>query len=135
MKFVRRTTDQEPSVNLTPLIDIVFLLLIFFMVSSRFIEEQDLALELPSAALAQPMSTQRSLALDITDTGGYRVAGEKSTASQLVALLQAQRAQYPDRALRVRADGNARHAAVVHALDAASQAGFERVEIATRREH
>lgn len=134
MKFVRRTTDQEPSVNLTPLIDVVFLLLIFFMVSSRFIEEQDLALELPAAAVAEPVSTQQTLALDITQEGAYRVAGNTATADDLVAFLQAQRAQYPDRALRVRADGSAHHAAVVHALDAASQAGFERVEIATRRE-
>lgn len=133
MKFVRQTADQAPSVNLTPLIDIVFLLLIFFMVSSRFIQAQDLALELPAAAVAQPMAAQRALALDITADGAYRVAGHMTTGSELVASLHAQRAQYPDKALRVRADGDARHAVVVRALDAASQAGFERVDIATRR--
>lgn len=135
MKFVRQTSDREPTVNLTPLIDIVFLLLIFFMVSSRFIAEQDLALELPAAAVAQPMASQETLALDITEDGGYRVAGEMTPRSRLVASLRAQRAQYPDRALRVRADGKARHAVVVRGLDAASQAGFEQVEIATRRLH
>jgi biopolymer transport protein ExbD len=131
MKFVRRTVDQEPSVNLTPLIDIVFLLLIFFMVSSRFIDEQDLALELPAATVAQPMAAEDALALDVTAQGTYRVAGDMTVSAELVASLQALRAQYPQRPLRVRADGGARHAAVVAALDAASQAGFARVEIAT----
>ncbi|MES1930084.1 GTP cyclohydrolase I [Salinisphaera dokdonensis CL-ES53] len=132
MKFVRRTVDQEPSVNLTPLIDIVFLLLIFFMVSSRFIDERDLRLELPAAATAQPSVSEDALVVDVTGEGAYRVDGDTTESAALVASLRALRAQYPDRALRVRADGSAAHTAVVRALDSASQAGFERVEIATR---
>lgn len=131
MKFVRRTVDQEPSVNLTPLIDIVFLLLIFFMVSSRFIDDRDLPLELPAAVTAQPSTAADALVVDVTGEGVYRVDGKPAETDALVASLQALRAQYPDRALRVRADGRAAHAAVVHALDSASQAGFARVEIAT----
>ena len=50
----------------------------------------------------------------------------------LVASLRAQRAQYPDRALRVRADRDARHGAVVRVFDAAAAAGFARVDVATR---
>ncbi|ERJ17518.1 GTP cyclohydrolase I [Salinisphaera shabanensis T35B1] len=132
MKFVRRATDQEPSVNLTPLIDVVFLLLIFFMVSSRFVDETDLRLELPAAASAQPMASTEAVIVDIDADGAYRVDGRSTGANELVASLASLRAQYPDRALRVRADGAASHAAVVQAMDAASQAAFERVEIATR---
>lgn len=131
MKFVRRATDQEPSVNLTPLIDVVFLLLIFFMVSSRFVDETDLRLELPAAASAQPMAST-AVIVDIDADGAYRVDGRSTGANELLASLASLRAQYPDRALRVRADGAASHAAVVQAMDAASQAAFERVEIATR---
>ncbi|MBS62757.1 biopolymer transporter ExbD [Salinisphaera sp.] len=132
MKFVRRTTDQEPSVNLTPLIDVVFLLLIFFMVSSRFVDEKDLPLELPAAASAQAMAATEAVIVDIDADGVYRINGRQTQAGELIASLRALHAQYPQRPLRVRADGESSHAAVVRAMDAASQADFERVEIATR---
>lgn len=134
MKFVRRTADREPSVNLTPLIDIVFLLLIFFMVSSRFIDEHDLPLELPGASTAERVADENPLVLAVTSRGNYRLAGQRLTESELVASLEALKAQYPERALRLRADGRARHASVVAALDAAAVSGFARVEIATRGE-
>ncbi|MES1947693.1 biopolymer transport protein [Salinisphaera sp. C84B14] len=134
MKFVRRASDQEPSVNLTPLIDVVFLLLIFFMVSSRFVDEKDLPLELPAAASAQAMAATEAVIVDIDAEGAYRINGRHTQAGELVASLSALHAQYPQRALRVRADGAASHAAVVRAMDAASQAAFERVEIATRND-
>ncbi|MES1951061.1 GTP cyclohydrolase I [Salinisphaera sp. S4-8] len=131
MKFVRRVADQEPSVNLTPLIDVVFLLLIFFMVSSRFIDEKQLELELPGAASAQAVASEQAVIVEINADGGYRVDGRGLAANALVASLLSLRAQYPDRPLRLRADGAASHAAVVRAMDAAAQAEFDRVEIAT----
>lgn len=133
MKFVR-ANHEEPGVNLTPLIDVVFLLLIFFMVSTRFVDDRELPLELPPAANAQSAAAGEVIAVRVGADGAYRVAGESVGAGTLVASLRAQRAQYPQRALRVRADGDARHGAVVRVLDAAATVGFDRVDIATRSE-
>ncbi|ROO30376.1 biopolymer transporter ExbD [Salinisphaera orenii MK-B5] len=126
-----RNDDTEPRVNLTPLIDVVFILLIFFMVSARFADERVLALELPPAAHAGA-TKEAHVDVRVTPGGGFEVAGESVAAEALVASLRAQRAQYPDRALRVRADRDARHGAVVRVFDAAAAAGFARVDVATR---
>jgi len=131
MRFVRRR-EVEPSINITPLIDVVFILLIFFMVSTRFIDEQDLALELPTAGAAHTAPDSSALIVDITQGGQYRVDGTSVAAAGLVASMRALHAQYPQRALRLRADGNTPHKVVVHAMDAATEAGFARVDIATR---
>lgn len=131
MKFVRRRLD-EPSINITPLIDVVFILLIFFMVSTRFVDEQDLALELPSAGASSMAAQSPALVVDITDDGRYRIDGASVSAAELVASMRALHAQYPQRSLRLRADSDARHGVVVRAMDAATQAGFARVDIATR---
>lgn len=130
MKF-GASDHSEPRVNLTPLIDVVFILLIFFMVSTRFMDERALALDLPSAAHAGATDGARVEAR-VTPGGGFRIAGEPVAAEELVASLRAQRAQYPDSALRVRADRDARHGAVVRVFDAAAAAGFARVDVATR---
>jgi len=132
VKFTRRRSDDEPSINITPLIDVVFILLIFFMVSTRFIDEHDLSLELPAASAATTPPAAEALRVQITRDGAYRVDGAAVAPSELVASLMRLHAQYPQRALRLRADGDARHGAVVRAMDAATAAGFARVDIATR---
>jgi len=127
-----RSREVEPSINITPLIDVVFILLIFFMVSTRFIDEQDMALELPAAGAARTAPEARALIVEITRGGQYHVDGTTVPAAGLVASMRALHAQYPQRPLRLRADGAARHGVVVHAMDAATAAGFTRVDIATR---
>ena len=128
----QRPREREIDINLTPLIDVVFILLIFFMVSTRFVDEQELTLELPAASAAQPEATPTDLTINVSRDGRYQIEGHVVPATQLVASLRALRAQYPQRSLRVRADGDARHQAVVRVMDAASTAGFARVDIATR---
>ncbi|MES1925424.1 biopolymer transporter ExbD [Salinisphaera sp. T31B1] len=131
MKFTR-PNDVEPTINITPLIDVVFILLIFFMVSARFVDEHDLALDLPAADAATATPSARALIVAVAADGGYRVDGARVSGPALAASLAKLRTRYPHRPLRLRADGDARHAAVVHAMDAASAAGFARVDIATR---
>lgn len=131
MKFVRRRRDPV-EVNLTPLIDVVFLLLIFFMVSTTFETRQALELTLPVSASGSSLA-QSPVTLSVTQAGEYRL-GEQTLASG--AALREALAVRADAArqhgLVIEADARTAHAAVVTALDQAVALGIQRVRIATR---
>lgn len=131
MKFARhRHTPVE--VNLTPLIDVVFLLLIFFMVSTSFETRQALELSLPASANATAFEAS-PITLAVTRAGEYRL-GEQTLASgeALHAALAARAEAAREQGLVIEADSRTAHAAVVAALDQAAALGIQRVRIATR---
>ena len=135
MKF-RRQRLEEVSINLTPLIDIVFLLLIFFMVSTTFTRETQLSIDLPEAAgePRDPVDDQIEILID--EGGQYRVNG-KGLVDNGVRTLQA--AIYKISAgdttlpLSITADAQAEHQFVVRAMDAAGRMGFVHLSITTRQ--
>lgn len=130
MRFPRRRRDAV-EVNLTPLIDVVFLLLIFFMVSTTFETRQALELILPQSREAAPLEAS-PVTLVITAEGDYRLAGESLTGSRLGAALAERAEAAREHGLILEADGRATHAAVVTALDLAGSLGIQRIRIATR---
>ena len=133
MKF-RRQTRQDLSVNLTPLIDVVFLLLIFFMVSTTFTRETQLSVDLPEATGLQRDEVDRQVEILIDQQGQYRVNGRPLLDTRLRTL---QAAMYEvsqgdtTLPLVISADAEAAHQAVVRAMDAAGQMGFSRLSIAS----
>lgn len=129
MRFPRRRRDPV-EVNLTPLIDVVFLLLIFFMVSTTFETRQALELELPESASGQPMEAA-PVTLVVTAAGEYRLGERVHTAATLGDALAAQAEQAREHGLVVEADGRAAHADVVRALDRAAGLEIRHVRIAT----
>lgn len=133
MKFSPRRRP-EASIELTPLIDVVFLLLIFFMVSTSFVREARIAVDLPEAA-GQPLEEEAGLALAIDAAGGYAVNGRVLADGEVATLVGALRPlARPDGQshLLIAADASATHRAVVRAMDAARRAGIARIDIATR---
>lgn len=130
---LRRRRREEPNVNLTPLIDVVFLLLIFFMVSTTFRREADLRLDLPEASRT-PAPTEQHLTVSIDAAGVYYVNDQAlpdarpETLRQALAAAAGEDRQQP---LLLRADGRTPHQAVVTAMDAAGQLGFRRLVIGT----
>ncbi|MBS3744190.1 MAG: biopolymer transporter ExbD [Wenzhouxiangellaceae bacterium] len=129
--------DEEPEINLTSLIDVVFLLLIFFMVSATFERQALLRVELPEASTAERESLPERVELVITETGDYFVGdnmlADQRRATLRLALSQAF-AERPDALLVIRADTLADHGLVVRAMDAASAEGISRLTIATVEE-
>ena len=133
MKF-RRPRLQEAGVNLTPLIDVVFLLLIFFMVSTTFVKTARLQMELPEAAAATAVDEPEQIEILIDEAGRYRVNSRQLANSGLAALKSAisQEARGDTSIpLLITADALTRHQAVVRAMDAAGQLGFVHLGIAT----
>lgn len=133
MKFQRRR-DEEVGVNLTPLIDVVFLLLIFFMVSTTFERHGEIQLQLPSAD-RDPLPAQQSWIDVLVDaTGTYYVDGQElvnrrpETLQRMLETVLSERSGQP---VLVRADANASHQSVVTALDVIGKLGVTSVSIAT----
>ena len=134
MNFPRRTLE-DPEINLTPLIDVVFLLLIFFMVSTTFTRDTRLTVNLPEADANSTESLPDQIEVTVSEAGRFSVNGEVLSNSQASilgdAILQAAQRDRSRPVLLV-ADAEATHQSVVTAMDAIGRAGFSRLSIATR---
>ena len=134
MKFSRRI-KPEVEVNLTPLIDVVFLLLIFFMVSTTFTKENQLTIDLPEANGSQAPATQQQIEITVTRMGKYAINDVKLVNNTLETLKSAiEKVSAGDTALPliITADSATPHQAVVRAMDAAGQLGFSKLSITTK---
>jgi len=134
MRLGHRRRDA-PEVNLTPLIDVVFLLLIFFMVSTTFEQASQLEIELPEASAEPRQQQPESIDLSIDASGRYFVNGRALVNGQVETLrraLEGEAGADSDRVLVINADLRTSHQAVVTAMDAASQAGLVHLRFATR---
>ena len=135
LKFQRHQAD-EINVNLTPLIDVVFLLLIFFMVSTTFTRETQLEVDLPQADNTAEVSAERPLEVVITAEGEYRVNGQGLVNAQARTLRMALSKAAADNfelPLTISADARTPHQAVVMAMDVAGGLGFTKLSITTRQ--
>jgi biopolymer transport protein ExbD len=133
MKF-RRQAREELSVNLTPLIDVVFLLLIFFMVSTTFTRETQLFVDLPEATGIQREEVVRQVEVLVDENGSYRVNG-RALVDTRIRTIQAAMYEVSNGdttlPLVISADAQASHQSVVRVMDAAGQMGFSRLSIAS----
>ncbi len=134
MKFHRkRSADQ--GINLTPLIDVVFLLLIFFMVSTTFTKETHLAVNLPEADGDVAQAPSAKIDILITADGNYSLNGVALVNQQLKTLIEALKqlsGGEKETALTITADAQTPHQAVVRAMDAAGRLGFINLSIITQ---
>ncbi len=134
MKF-RQQSAAPVELNLTPLIDVVFLLLIFFMVSTTFQKESQIKLQLPQASADQAPEEQR-IEVVINAQAELHINGQKLLNSELETVragLQKVLAGRRDVPLVIRADRGTPYQAVVTAMDAGSQLGLLRISLPTLR--
>ena len=138
MKMQGRKPKDDPEINLISLIDIALLLVIFFMLSSTFMQESRLKIELPQASLA-PTGKQKTdpIVVAVTQSGSYRVNDRElinsSTDTLRAAILEVAGADR-NKPVTVRADGRATHQSVISAMDVLGKLGFVRINIATVEE-
>ncbi|MCO4812259.1 MAG: biopolymer transporter ExbD [Gammaproteobacteria bacterium] len=134
MKLSLRQRTQ-PEVNLTSLIDVVLLLLIFFMVSTSFVKQSQITIRLPEAestAIVEEVPEQ--IDIMITATGMYLVNGRElinNRAETIRNALQKTSGGNNNLPLTISADANAKHQDVITAMDVAGRLGFTQISIAT----
>jgi len=135
VKFRRQRTEDE-GINLTPLIDVVFLLLIFFMVSTTFSKRTQLTVDLPEAVGDQNREPPRQIEIMIAADGSYAV-NDQALVNNKVETLKAAITKLAEGDTKVplviTADAKTPHQAVVQAMDAAGQLGFVHLSITTRQ--
>ena len=135
MKF-RTSNRDSPEVNLTALIDVVFLLLIFFMVSTTFEWRTELGIELPEASARESARDDPVVDVVIDAAGGIEVEGRRlddpTTRGLRQALARAARGLDSPRVV-IGADAQTPHQSVVTVMDAARLAGLYRLTFAARR--
>ncbi|MDA9240552.1 biopolymer transporter ExbD [Porticoccaceae bacterium] len=135
MRFPRRP-KRDNGINLTPLIDVVFLLLIFFMVTTTFTRETRMLISLPEADGDAAKSVQAPLELVVARDGSYAVNGQNLINRDIKTIMAALRdasAGNSEIPLVITADAQSTHQAVITAMDAAGRLGFETLNIATQQ--
>jgi len=135
VKFPRRH-QRDNSINLTPLIDVVFLLLIFFMVTTTFTRETRMLISLPEAEAESIAREEKVVELVVSKDGSYAVDGQSlinRDIKTIMAALKDASAGDNKMPLVITADALSTHQAVITAMDAAGRLGFETLNIATQQ--
>lgn len=130
MKLDRKFTKRIPSLDVTPMADMVFLLLIFFMLSAAFLIEPGIKLRLPKTKTAE-IHAERKLIISIKDTGEIFLNDRKIAIENLERELRAIIPLHKEKLVILRADKNTKHGIVVTVLDKVKLAGCEKLAIAT----
>ena len=128
---------EEPEINVVPLIDVVLLLVVFFMLSSRFMDEGRVRVKLPRASAPVAAPQAEPLVVSVTSQGGYELNGRElinSSPDTLRAALVKEAGRERSAPVTLRADAHATHQAVITALDVLGRLGFAEVNIATVKE-
>jgi biopolymer transport protein ExbD len=133
---LRRSRGEEPEVNLTPLIDVVFILLIFFMVSTTFQKESQIKIELPEAS-GEPVEDRKELLEIVIDAEGrYFIDQQQVVNTELDTLkraIQKYLGEQTDLPVVIRADRSTPYESVVRAMDATAQLGLVKMSLATSK--
>ena len=135
MKFNNPTSVEEATINLTPLIDVVFLLLIFFMVSTTFDTTSQLKIHLPEASENKTTNTVKPLNLMIDAKGRFFINSRELSSQNSEALLFALQSVVKgrDTPIVIQSDASSPVQSLVTAMDVVARLGLSKVSIATTR--
>jgi biopolymer transport protein ExbD len=140
VKFRRKSRDDEPEINLVPMIDILLVVLIFLMVTTTFVKPAALKVKLPGSENAKSQITDNNtVTIRVTADGLYALDGSNGAMAlpELRNQLSARASKTPDArnklTVLIEADRNTSHQNVVNALDTIAQVGLNRVSIITQK--
>ena len=125
---------EEPAINLTPMIDVVYLLIIFFMVGAQFTEmERQLDVQLPTAAGIEPLTARPDpITISITESGEIDVRERSYDLVELEAFLRLAKENYPDQAVLVRGAAQGPYQNVIDVLAVCRRVDIQTVNLAYR---
>lgn len=139
----RNKRSEDPDLNITPLIDIVFLLLIFFMVTTTFERNSEISITLPEASQEKVETDNRPIEIDIDKQGRIYINSQALLNSQSATIREALNEAVGARdksndpqgpAILINADAETSHQSVIKVMDVARQLGLRRVTFATQLE-
>ena len=130
----RRFTIPEPRVELTPMIDVVFLLLIFFMISTTFVENPGIVIDLPESTAQELNKMGNEIQVYLTEDGKIYCQQQEISLENLNQRLQSYGPDVNQMRFLLMADQAVTHGRVVQLMDIARSAGFAKLAIATDKE-
>ena len=134
MRRKRRQVEEETEINMTPMLDVVFIMLIFFIVTSSFVKESGIDVSKPSASTAE-RKEKANILVAITDSGQIWVDKRPVDPRSVRANIERLHAENPQGSVIIQADKNSKNGLLVDVMDAARQAGVYDVSIATNVEN
>lgn len=137
MRIRNRNAEADPEINLVPLIDVILVLIIFFVITTTFDMNSALRLELPQASTDQTETPSQSLSVLVNADGRYFIDEHEALRTDVESLKRTIieiAGEDRQRPVLLRADARTPHQAVVTAMDALGQLGFRQVSIATAPE-
>jgi biopolymer transport protein ExbD/biopolymer transport protein TolR len=132
MSFLRKSSE-EPRIDLTPMVDVVFLLLIFFMISTTFVESPGISIKLPEASSQSVEREPQELKIYLSRDGDVYYLDRKISINDYKKLLAEHRSNADTTTILLLADQESRHGKVVTLMDLARDAGFVKLAIATEQ--
>jgi len=134
VNFTKRAKPRgEVFINLTSVIDVVLNLIIFFVLSTTFVNPSGLKVELPRSAVEETAKPGEEVVVVVTKENEIIMDGQPYSAEELLDKLTGIREANPEGTIVIQADETATHGAVVSVMDAAKRAGFEKLSIATKK--
>ncbi|PLX90200.1 MAG: biopolymer transporter ExbD [Desulfuromonas sp.] len=124
---------EEPRIDLTPMVDVVFLLLIFFMISTTFVETPGLSIKLPESSAERIAREPQEFKVYLSKQGDIYLGEEKVTMEAFRQALLARQPEASRTTFLLLADHEARHGKVVTLMDVAKESGFVKLAIATEQ--
>ena len=132
MSFLRKQND-EPRIDLTPMVDVVFLLLIFFMISTTFVESPGISIKLPEASSQTVDREPKEIKIYLSREGDIYHRDAKISVDAFKKLLAEHQADVKQTTVLLLADQESKHGKVVTLMDLARDAGFTKLAIATEQ--
>ena len=128
----RDRASRTPEINITPMIDCVFLLLVFFMVTTVFSQSQVLKVTLPHAKNYDVLEEKR-LIVAISSDKRIEVNGRETTLGEFMGLLEMEKSRTRSTQVIIKADEDAPHGVVIDAMDVARRVGVEKISLGTEK--
>ncbi|MBW2477216.1 MAG: biopolymer transporter ExbD [Deltaproteobacteria bacterium] len=133
MSFLEKSSNEGPRVDLTPMVDVVFLLLIFFMISTTFVESPGLSIKLPESSAETIDREPKEIKIYLSKEGEIYYKDNKITQEAFQNILTDYGDQAPKTTFLLLADKDAKHGKVVALMDLARETGFLKLAIATEQ--
>lgn len=136
MNFQRRHTQEEPEINLIPMIDVLLVVLIFLMVTTTYAKFSELQINLPQATGDVSKEKPSQVTVSVDAVGNYEVnnaAVTFSNVSNLAQVLKQAAKGSPDTVIIINADAKATHQSVINVMEAGREAGLTRITFATQK--
>ena len=131
MRRKHKHADEEADINMTPMLDIVFIMLIFFIVTTSFVKEAGINVNRPTDAPPKTKEENEVVLIEITDTGTIKMEGRTIDVGAVQANVERARAEKPDATVVVAAGKDSNAGTLVRVIDQARKAGANNVSIAS----